>query len=96
MLTTLIQLFNTYCDPAGYYDLCILIYQSADYRSPSDIKATWQNLIEQVHQATVENEEPQPFEAVSERVRSMGQRLNLSQSTFPIRKFKSYSTDSYA
>ena len=36
------------------------------------------------HDDTVERGEPQPYEAVSETVRSMGTRLNLSETMFPI------------
>ncbi|KAI9775046.1 MAG: hypothetical protein M1839_001598 [Geoglossum umbratile] len=91
----LTELFNEYADKASYFDICLLIYQAADHRNPSHIKASWQNLILEVHKETVEKGEPQPYEAVAEMVRSMGNRLGLSESTFPIdtlvRMLKTYS-----
>ncbi|KAH0565900.1 hypothetical protein GP486_000703 [Trichoglossum hirsutum] len=67
----LTELFNEYADKASYFDICLLIYQAADHRNPSHIKASWQNLILQVHNETLEKGEPQPYEAVAETVRSM-------------------------
>ena len=78
------QLYNDYADQAGYFDICVLIYQAADHRNPSDIKMTWQNLLERVHEEAADRGEPLPYEAISEKVRSLGNRLNLSESMFPI------------
>lgn len=61
-----------------------MIYQAADHRNPADIRSTWQNLFDAIHKETIVNEEPQPYEAVCEKVRSLGNRLNLSESMFPI------------
>ncbi|KAI9824104.1 MAG: hypothetical protein M1832_002174 [Thelocarpon impressellum] len=80
----LTELFNTYADQASYFDICLLIYQAADHRGAADIRATWQHLIEHTHQETLEGGQPLPFEAVAEQVRSLGNRLGLSESTFPI------------
>ena len=81
------QLYNGYADQAGYFDICILIYQAADHRNPVDIRATWQNLLDRIHEETSHrstNEGPQPYEVVIEKVRSLGTRLNLSETMFPI------------
>lgn len=79
------QLFNTYCEPAFYFDLCILIYEAADHRVASDIKATWQNLLEGAHtQAELASQGPQPWEMVAETVRELGNRLGLSETMFPV------------
>ncbi|KAL9099539.1 MAG: hypothetical protein Q9163_004978 [Psora crenata] len=78
---------NVYADQAGYFDLCILIYQVADHRNPADIRATWQNLLGRTHEETVQrstDQGPQPYEAVIEKVRSLGTRLNLSETMFPV------------
>lgn len=80
------ELYNGYTDQAGYFDLCLLIYQVADYRSPADIQATWQNLIEQIHTTTTIAGSPLPFEKMADEFRMLGRRLNLSESTFPVRK----------
>lgn len=81
-----VQLYNGYADQASYYDICILIYQVADYRNPADIRATWQNLLESIHKDTEAAGSPLPYEAVSEKVRSLGVKLSLSETIFPIRK----------
>lgn len=80
----LTHMFNIYADPAGYFDICLLIFQAADHRRPADVTSTWQNLIDQTHQETVERGQPQPYEAVAEKTRSVGSRLHLSENVFPI------------
>ena len=94
-LLGLTDLYNNYADQAGYFDLCLLIYQAADHRNAADVRNTWQNLIESVHGETraaseaanaagSDNSAPQPWEAVAEKVRSLGNRLQLSESIFPV------------
>ncbi|EKG15569.1 Nucleoporin [Macrophomina phaseolina MS6] len=77
------DLYGTYADQAGYYDLCLLIYQVADHRDLANIRATWQNLLEQTHEAAELNNQ-RPWEAVAETVRELGARLNLSDTTFNV------------
>ncbi|KAF2141417.1 uncharacterized protein K452DRAFT_309183 [Aplosporella prunicola CBS 121167] len=77
------DLYNNFCDQAGYYDISLQIYQCADYRNPADIRATWQNLLEQTHDRAVENNNT-PWEMVAETVRSLGPKLGLSDTTFNI------------
>ncbi|KAG8531679.1 uncharacterized protein KY384_003311 [Bacidia gigantensis] len=82
-------LYNQYADQAGYFDLCILIYQAADHRNPADIRLTWNNLIQTTHEDAVDQQErisqaPKPYEVVIEKARSLGTRLNLSETMFPI------------
>ncbi|KAI1764492.1 nucleoporin-domain-containing protein [Hypoxylon sp. FL1150] len=48
------ELFNGYADQAGYYDLCLLIFHVADYRTPTTIAQTWSNLIQQTHENVAE------------------------------------------
>lgn len=43
------QLFNTYADQAGYFDLCLLIYHAADYHNSRIIAETWESLINNTH-----------------------------------------------
>lgn len=87
------QLFNDYADQAGYYDLCLLIYHAADYRSPTTIAGTWSNLIEQTHDEVVRQLEralpgtempPQPYEAVSNKIHNIAHRTSLDSFVFPI------------
>ena len=44
---------------------------------------TWRQLIDQIHQKCV-NENRPSFEAVANQVRVLGNRLNLSNNTFPV------------
>ncbi|KAJ9609842.1 hypothetical protein H2200_006171 [Cladophialophora chaetospira] len=77
-------LFNNYADNAGYYDLCLLIYQVADHRDPAQIKQTWQQLLQSVHDKIDDGSPCEPFEAIAEDVRSLGTKLRVSETTFPV------------
>ncbi|OXV07639.1 hypothetical protein Egran_04597 [Elaphomyces granulatus] len=77
-------LFNQYTDPGSYFDLCLQIFYIADYRNSADIRLTWQQLLQQLHDRTVEKGEPQPYEVVAEKVRSLGGRLRMSETIFPV------------
>lgn len=79
-----LQLFNQYADPASYYDVCLQIFYIADHRNTADIKSTWQHLLQDLHDATVEKGEPIPYEAVIEKMRSLGSRLRMSEVIFPV------------
>lgn len=48
------ELFNGYADQAGYYDLCLLIYNAADYHNPRVIADTWKQLINNTHEEVEE------------------------------------------
>lgn len=74
------QLFNNYADQAGYYDLCLLIYHTADYRNPTTIAGTWSNLIQTTHDDIVSAMEDSnqtspppawPYEAVTNKVKAL-------------------------
>jgi nuclear pore complex protein Nup155 len=80
------ELFNQYADQASYYDICILIYQVADHRNPADIKATWQNLIDQTDDQSqaLYGRQALSWEVVGEKVRELGRRLNVNDATFPV------------
>lgn len=79
-------LFNQYADSASYYDICLQIFYLADYRNAADIKATWQHLIQDLHAATLKHGSPKPYEAVIEKIRSLGSRLRMSDTVFPVRE----------
>lgn len=78
------MLFNQYADPASYYDICLQIFYLADHRNPADIRSTWQHLLQDLHDEIIENGEPQPYEAVIDKVRGLGSRLRMSEIVFPI------------
>ena len=77
-------MYNGYADQAGYFDLCLLIYQAADHRNPADIRATWQNLLDRTHEEIIARGTPQPYEVIIEKVQSLARRLSLSETMFPI------------
>jgi nuclear pore complex protein Nup155 len=79
-----LQLFNDFADNAGYYDICLLIYAVADHRDISQIKSTWQQLFQSVHDEAVARDSAQPYEVIAEKIRSLGSRLRLSENIFPI------------
>jgi nuclear pore complex protein Nup155 len=80
------DLYNQYADQASYYDLCLIIYDMADYRNAADIAATWANLINTVDKTARDAKDATPFQAVASEVQTLGRRLNCSDTTFPIRK----------
>ncbi|KAK2759529.1 hypothetical protein FQN54_003008 [Arachnomyces sp. PD_36] len=77
-------LFNKYADAGSYHDICLQIMHLADHRNSTDIKAMWQSLLQDVHEETVERGHPLPYEAVIEKFRSLGGRLRMSETTFPV------------
>ncbi|TEA18290.1 Nucleoporin NUP170 [Colletotrichum sidae] len=92
-IISLSDLFNQYADQANYYDLCLLIYHSADYRNPSTISQTWVSLIEQIHEEAVLRMEeagpgipvlPSPYESVSVKVQNIAHRTSLDSFIFPV------------
>ncbi|KAF2877656.1 Non-repetitive/WGA-negative nucleoporin C-terminal-domain-containing protein [Massariosphaeria phaeospora] len=78
------DLFHSFADQAGYYDICLLIYHSADYRNLSEIHATWTNVVEQTHQQALQNSHTAPWEMVAFTVEHIGRRVNLNENVFPV------------
>jgi nuclear pore complex protein Nup155 len=83
-ILTIDELYNTYADQAGYHDLCILIYQVADHRNPADIRTSWQELINQTSREALMLRDALPWEAVGDKVRNLGRRLQGADATFPV------------
>ena len=77
-------LFNQYADQAEYHDICLLIYQVADHRNPADIKASWEQLINNTDDEAIAIADRLPWEAVGDKVREMGKRLQVADATFPV------------
>ncbi|KAI9152112.1 Nucleoporin NUP170 [Paramyrothecium foliicola] len=86
-------LFNDYADQAGYYDLCLLIYHIADFRSASTISQTWENLLRQTHEevaSRLDDEDvansacPMPYEVLSTRIQNIAHQTSLDSFVFPI------------
>ncbi|ORX94648.1 Non-repetitive/WGA-negative nucleoporin C-terminal-domain-containing protein [Clohesyomyces aquaticus] len=78
------DLYHMYADQAGYYDICLLIYHSADYRNLPDVRSTWSNLIDQVHTEALSSGHQSPWEMVSLKTVDLGRRTNLNENVFPV------------
>lgn len=78
------HLYNVYADPGDYYDISLLIFESANHRNEADINATWQYYIDSTHLKALEDDSATaaPYEAVVDVVRNMSQRLKNSDTTF--------------
>lgn len=48
-ILTISDLFNTYTDPLGYYDLCLLIFKISDYKNTDDILKRWELFFEKIY-----------------------------------------------
>lgn len=77
-------MYHGFADQAGYYDICLLIYHAADYRSLPDIRATWTNLVEQTHSNAIAEDHQAPWELVSYAVETIGRRVSLNENVFPV------------
>ncbi|KAK5093366.1 hypothetical protein LTR70_004738 [Exophiala xenobiotica] len=86
------DLYNSYADNAGYYDVCLYIYAIADHRDASQIKNTWSQFLDATHNQAVqqlsatgnEADVASAYELVAEQFREVGGRLKGSEAVFPI------------
>ncbi|KAF2113440.1 Non-repetitive/WGA-negative nucleoporin C-terminal-domain-containing protein [Lophiotrema nucula] len=78
------DLYHSYADQAGYYDICLYIYHAADYRNLPYVRNTWSNLIDQAHKDAVEDQHNAPWEMVAVTVESIGHRVGLNENVFPV------------
>ena len=81
---TSLQLYHTYADQAGYYDICLLIYHSADYRNGADIRSTWTNLVMQIHQDAIRDDHQAPWELIMLKCQDIARRVALNENIFPV------------
>lgn len=47
-ILNLSELFNSYTDPLGYYDLCLYIFKISDYKNTEDILKRWELCFEKL------------------------------------------------
>ena len=78
-----IQLFNRFADPYGYMDICLAIFQGADYRGAGEIKKCWEQLISSIHTDAEASGQGHPYELVADNIRRLGHRFNNSEYIFP-------------
>ncbi|SRR6266480_3852575 len=60
------------------------MYQYADYRNAADIQTAWKNVVRNAHEEAATKPDTVPWEAVADKVRALGRRLEISETTFPI------------
>ncbi|KAF3942199.1 hypothetical protein ABW19_dt0210033 [Dactylella cylindrospora] len=82
-LLPMTDLFNRYADPYGYWDICLLIFQGADYHGSHEIRRVWQALLQKIHDDATNDPTKNPHEVVSDEFRKLGQRFALSEYIFP-------------
>lgn len=86
------DLFNSYADTAGYYDICLYIYAVADHRDAAQIKNTWQQLLESsytrakndLQQASNPTDVANPTEKVAVDFFEVAKRVQSSEAVFPV------------
>lgn len=78
-----IQLYNRFADPYGYMDICLAIFQGADYRGAGEIKKCWEQLITLIHTDAEASGQGHPYELVADNIRRLGHRFNNSEYIFP-------------
>ncbi|KAK6454097.1 nuclear pore complex subunit [Scheffersomyces xylosifermentans] len=81
------DLFNTYTDPLGYYDLCLLIFKISDYKNTDDILKRWELFFERIfHEFLVKDKSQQePFYVLVNKSFSLtGSKLSSNDLVFPI------------
>ncbi|KAF3924754.1 hypothetical protein AA313_de0209947 [Arthrobotrys entomopaga] len=82
-LLPMTDLFNRFADPYGYWDICLQIFQGADYHGTHEIKRVWQALLQKLHDEADADPSKYPHEVVSDEFRNLGQRFSLSEYIFP-------------
>lgn len=88
-ILTISELFNTYADPLGYYDLCLLVFKTSDYKNTDDILKRWELFFEKIYyqfQVKQKNDnKKEPFHLIlSNSFSSLGAKLSSNDLVFPI------------
>ncbi|CUM67442.1 uncharacterized protein PRCAT00005138001 [Priceomyces carsonii] len=80
------ELFNSYADPLGYYDLCLVIFKTADYKNTDDILKRWELFFERLfHEFLIHKSRDEPFYIkVSNALTSIGAKLSSNDLVFPV------------
>lgn len=79
------DLFNNYADPLGYGEICLSIFQCADYRGINEILNCWESIIKTTHEnAIISPVGSSPVEAVSSTLKNLTLRFSQSENVFPI------------
>lgn len=77
------NLFNTYIDPLGYYDLSLLVFKIADYKNSDDILKRWELLFDKLFHESKTSKEPF-YALLSDEFTLYGPKLSSNDIVFPI------------
>jgi nuclear pore complex protein Nup155 len=85
-------LFNSYADPLGYFEICLEIFQAADFRQTSEITQCWDAIIKKgtvkwsgltvEHETTETKEAGESFEGVADAIRRLGRKFQKYELIF--------------
>ncbi|KAM9908212.1 hypothetical protein OXX79_000521 [Metschnikowia pulcherrima] len=80
------ELFNSYADPLGYYEICFSIFHISDYRNPDDIFKRWELFFEKLYyEYTEKTDSSKPLSLVlSDELISVGTKLHNNDFVFPV------------
>lgn len=80
------DLFNTYTDPLGYYDLCLTIFKISDYKNTDDILKRWELFFERIfYDYIVNSTKSEPvYIALLNSFSTIGPKLSSNDLVFPI------------
>ena len=78
-------MFNQYADPLGYFEICLEIFQAADFRQTAEINQCWDSIIKKgtafsdsaniEHENSEGKEAGEPFEGVADAIRRLGRKF---------------------
>ncbi|KAI5969138.1 NUP170 [Candida margitis] len=77
------DLFNTYVDPLGYYDLSLLIFKISDYKNSDDILKRWELLFDKLLHDSKTSKEPF-YVLLSDEFTLNGPKLSSNDIVFPV------------
>lgn len=82
------DLFNSYADPLGYYEICFLIFRISDYRNPDDILKRWELFFERIyHDFMVNKKNSKPlYMLIGESFSTVGSKISSNDVVFPVDK----------
>lgn len=81
------ELFNSYADPLGYYEICFVIFRISDYKNPDDIFKRWELFFERIYHDLMISKNKRPlYMSIDESMSSVGPKLVSNDVVFPVDK----------
>lgn len=82
------ELFNSYADPLGYYDICFIIFRISDYKNPDDIFKRWELFFEKIYHDFMTNKKTSKplYMLISEALIAIGIKISGNEIVFPVDK----------